>query len=75
MREQEAVAAVQEKREPRVVRDFHPHTLRHAFAARCFENKMEPKVVQDKIGNHCKWYVCAVCRGFNMCCKSRNGYF
>ncbi len=45
MREQEAVAAVQEKREPRVVRDFHPHTLRHTFATRCFENKMEPKVV------------------------------
>ena len=51
MREKEAVTAVQEKREPRVVRDFHPHTLRHTFATRCFENKMEPKVVQALLGH------------------------
>ncbi len=51
MREQEAVTAVQEKREPRVVRDFHPHTLRHTFTTRCFENKMEPKVVQALLGH------------------------
>jgi len=29
MREKEAVAAVQENRKPRMIRDFHPHTLRH----------------------------------------------
>ncbi|RKJ40471.1 hypothetical protein D7X25_28865 [bacterium 1XD42-8] len=32
------------------MRDFHPHTLRHTFATRCFENKMEPKVVQALLG-------------------------
>lgn len=46
IREKEAVVAVQENRVLKVIRDFHPHTLRHTFAARCFENKMEPKVVQ-----------------------------
>ena len=51
IREKEAVAAVQENREPKVIRDFHPHTLRHTFAARCFENKMEPKVVQELLGH------------------------
>lgn len=51
MREKEAVAAVQENRQPRVIRDFHPHTLRHTFATRCFENKMEPKVVQSLLGH------------------------
>lgn len=51
MREEEAVAAVQEGREPRIIREFHPHSLRHTFATRCFENKMEPKVVQKLMGH------------------------
>lgn len=51
MREKEAVVSVQEKREPKMIRDFHPHTLRHTFATRCFENKMEPKVVQALLGH------------------------
>lgn len=51
IREKEAVAAVQENRTPKVIRDFHPHTLRHTFATRCFENKMEPKVVQALLGH------------------------
>ena len=51
MREEEAVAAVSEKRAVREIRDFHPHTLRHTFATRCFENKMEPKVVQKLMGH------------------------
>lgn len=51
MREKEAVIAVAENREPKVIRDFHPHTLRHTFATRCFENKMEPKVVQKLMGH------------------------
>lgn len=51
IREKEAVAAVQENRAPKVIRDFHPHTLRHTFATRCFENKMEPKVVQALLGH------------------------
>lgn len=51
MREKEAMAAVQENRKPKIIRDFHPHTLRHTFATRCFENKMEPKVVQKLLGH------------------------
>lgn len=51
IREKEAVLAVQEQREPKIIRDFHPHTLRHTFATRCFENKMEPKVVQTLLGH------------------------
>lgn len=35
----------------KIIRDFHPHTLRHTFATRCFENKMEPKVVQSLLGH------------------------
>ena len=37
MREKEGVLAVQENREPREIRDFHPHSLRHTFATRYFE--------------------------------------
>lgn len=51
IREKEAVATVQENRHPQMIRDFHPHTLRHTFATRCFENKMEPKVVQALLGH------------------------
>lgn len=51
IREKEAVLAVQKQREPKVIRDFHLHTLRHTFATRCFENKMEPKVVQSLLGH------------------------
>lgn len=51
IREKEAVLAVQEQREPKIIRDFHPHTLRHTFATRCFENRMEPKVVQSLLGH------------------------
>ena len=51
MREDEAVAAIAEHRPERVIRDFHPHTLRHTFATRCFENEMKPKVVQKLMGH------------------------
>ena len=51
MREKEGFLAVQENRMPREIRDFHPHSLRHTFATRCFENKMEPKVVQKLMGH------------------------
>lgn len=51
IREKEAVLAVQEQRGLKIIRDFHPHTLRHTFATRCFENKMEPKVVQSLLGH------------------------
>lgn len=31
--------------------DFTPHTLRHTFATRCFENGIPPKVVQGYLGH------------------------
>lgn len=51
LREKEGMLAVQNNIEPKEVRDFHPHTLRHTFATRCFENKMDPKVVQKLMGH------------------------
>lgn len=51
LREKEATAAVMENRMPNEIRDFHPHTLRHTFATRCFEKGMEPKVVQALMGH------------------------
>ncbi len=51
MVEKEGVAAVLEKREPEKIRSFHPHTFRHTFATRCFENGMDPKVVQEIMGH------------------------
>lgn len=35
---------------PKEIRDFHSHSLHNTFATRCFENKMEPKVVQQLMG-------------------------
>ncbi|MDO4487148.1 MAG: tyrosine-type recombinase/integrase [Bacillota bacterium] len=51
MENDEAYRAVQEGREPKQITNFHPHSLRHTFATRCFENKMEPKVVQQLMGH------------------------
>ncbi len=51
MRTKEAQSAMEENREPREFRDFHPHSLRHTFATRCFEAGMEPKVVQMLMGH------------------------
>jgi integrase len=47
MTEKEGVLAIQEDREPREIRDFHPHSLRHTFATRCFENKTEGSTATD----------------------------
>lgn len=34
-----------------VIRDFHPHSLRHTFATRCAENDIDPKVTQKLLGH------------------------
>ncbi len=51
IREQQAVEAVENGAVPEYFRDFHPHTIRHTFATRCFEVGMEPKVVQKLLGH------------------------
>ncbi len=51
LREKEGMLAIKNNVEPKVIREFHPHTLRHTFATRCFENKMDPKVVQKLMGH------------------------
>lgn len=51
LRIREAYQAMEEKREPKEIREFHPHSLRHTFATRCFEHNMNPKVVQKLLGH------------------------
>ena len=49
--EMEAVNSVKEKREPIVFERVYPHAIRHTFCSRCFENDMNPKVVQNLMGH------------------------
>lgn len=48
---EEAAAAMEDGRKPEKFRYFHPHTLRHTFATRCYENGIEPKVAQKLLGH------------------------
>ena len=48
---EDAVRAIKENRKPVKFRYFHPHTIRHTFATRCFENGIEPKVAQKLLGH------------------------
>lgn len=43
--------AEKEKREYEPMADFTPHSIRHSFATRCFENGVPAKVVQDFMGH------------------------
>lgn len=47
----EDVQAKAEKREPVEFKDLYPHAIRHTFCSRCFEKKMEPKIVQQLMGH------------------------
>lgn len=49
--EAEAFESVREKREPVLFEDVYPHAIRHTFCSRCFELKMNPKVVQALMGH------------------------
>lgn len=47
----ENLQSVLEGREPRRFEAVHPHAIRHSFASRCFEQNMNPKVVQALMGH------------------------
>lgn len=47
----ENVQSVLEGRAPKLFEPVHPHALRHTFASRCFEQNMNPKVVQAIMGH------------------------
>lgn len=49
--EREAFDSVREKRIPIKFNDMYPHAIRHTFCSRCFENGMNPKVVQKLMGH------------------------
>ncbi|KSV57374.1 tyrosine-type recombinase/integrase [Acetivibrio ethanolgignens] len=43
--------AVKENRMPCIIENITPHTLRHSFATRAFENGLAPKTVQELLGH------------------------
>lgn len=49
--EREAFESVRENRPPVKFEDMYPHAIRHTFCSRCFENDMNPKVVQALMGH------------------------
>ncbi len=49
--EREAFESVRENRLPVKFEDMYPHAIRHTFCSRCFENDMNPKVVQALMGH------------------------
>lgn len=48
---QEKEKAENEERDPEILETFTPHTMRHSFATRCFEQNIPPKVVQGFLGH------------------------
>lgn len=49
--EREAFESVRENRLPVKFEDMYTHAIRHTFCSRCFENDMNPKVVQALMGH------------------------
>ncbi len=47
----ENVQSVLENREPNEFEHMYPHSIRHSFCCRCFEQGMNPKVVQALLGH------------------------
>jgi integrase len=48
----ENIQSVKENRKPHYFKAVYPHAIRHTFCSRCFENNMNPKVVQALMGHH-----------------------
>ena len=51
LRNREAYQAMEEKRAPKEIRDFHPHSLRHTFATNCVESGVDMTVLQKWLGH------------------------
>lgn len=51
MNKLEKELATKEKRMPCIFENITPHTLRHSFATRAFENGLAPKTVQELLGH------------------------
>jgi len=49
--DEEIALAEKERREPVLMEHFSPHSLRHTFATRAFENNLPPKTVQAILGH------------------------
>lgn len=49
--EKEIYNASVEGREPHLMEHIYPHALRHTFATRCFEKKLDPVVIQRIMGH------------------------
>ncbi len=48
---EETENAISENREPKLLPDFSPHTLRHTFCTRMAENGLDMKVLQEIMGH------------------------
>jgi len=48
---EEEISAAEEMREPVLIPDFSPHTLRHTYCTRMAENGMDVKVLQEIMGH------------------------
>lgn len=51
MNKEESERASREKREAQFFEKFHPHSMRHTFATRCYEKGISEKVVQKILGH------------------------
>ena len=51
MQLKENYQAMYENRTARVIEHIHPHALRHTFATRCFEQSVDPVVIQALMGH------------------------